>query len=212
MPDRACDCCGSTGEQATERTATDDRWLGERPVTDAVLPPGMAEIARRFLADGSIETLGDLVETVSVTADDGPVTIDDLCHAPEQTPHRATMGEETYHFLCFFDGIALAHIADGPVTIETESPTGETVEARATPDGNVAVSPPDAAMSFGVATDVGAPADGGPTLGELYEAFCPYVKAFHSREAYERWAEGADAATVGMSLVAGVPIAAALAE
>lgn len=74
-------------------------------------------------------------------------------------------------------------------------------------------------MSFGVGTHVVPPADSssaversadGPSAVEAN--VCPYVKAFPSREAYERWADRVDAATVGMPLADGVPVAAALAE
>lgn len=41
----------------------------------------------------------------------------------------------------------------------------------------------------------------------MYAAVCPYVKAFPSRESYERWAESVNGATVGMPLAAGVPFA-----
>jgi len=78
------------------------------------------------------------------------------------------------------------------------------------PADGVDVTPPDAVMSFGVTTESDVPADETPSAPDVYGAVCPYVKAFYTREDYERWAEDVAATTVGIPLDAGVPIAAAL--
>ncbi|RRJ34087.1 organomercurial lyase [Halocatena pleomorpha] len=211
MSDRACDCCESASEQANKRTDSHDRWLSERPVTNARLPPDMARRMKQLLDAESLETLGDFVRKLRDAAS-GTITIDDLCHASTETPHRATVGSETYHFLCFYDGVALTYLVDKPVTIQTESPAGKRIEMRATPDGSIEITPADAVMSFGVAADVEIPGPAGPIEEVVYKAVCPYVKAFPSRETYESWAAGVGAATVGMVLPDGVPIAAALVD
>lgn len=79
---------------------------------------------------------------------------------------------------------------------------------QVSPNGDPDVTSPRAVMSFGVATDTETPIDDGPTSKEIYEAICPFVKAFSPRESYEHWAENASATTVGMPLTAGVPFAA----
>lgn len=211
MSNEACDCCGATPERSTGRTATPDRWLGERPVGEARLPPDVAEIMSRFYGAERVATLDDFVAATRAATGGGAIDVDELCHVEGETPHRATTVDETYHFRCFFDGIALAHLVDEPVDIRTESPAGTPVEMHATSDGDVDATPSDTVMSLGIAADAEAP-DDEPTPEAVYEAVCPYVKAFPSRDTYESWAAGVDAATIGMPLAAGVPVAAALAE
>lgn len=161
----------------------------------------------------------------ATAAESGALDAADLCHTAAETPHRATMGDETYRFRCFFDGVVLAHLADERVAVRTESPAGDPIGLEASPDGTLGVTPADAVMSFGVAATAaadgpdagvgsddavdGAPSVDGATPEEL--AICPYVRAFPARDDYERWAEGVDAPTVGLPLAAGVAFAAALA-
>ena len=212
MSDQTCDCCASAAEPTTERVPSHDRWLVERPVTNAPLPEDVGDRMSRFLGTESVETLAGFVAALTDTIDEGSFAVDDLCHAATETSHRATMSGETYHFRCFYDGVALAHLADEPAKVHTENPAGKPIEMQASPDGDIAVTPPNAAMSFGIADNVDSVAPEGPSPEEAYEAICPYVKAFSTRESYERWAESVDAATVGLPLAAGVPIAAALLE
>jgi alkylmercury lyase len=212
MSEQTCDCCEITVEQSTEHTSPSDRWLAERPVTKAPLPQEMARRMDRFFDRESVETLADFITAARNATGGGSISVDDLCHAAAETPHRAIVEGETYHFQCFYDGIALAHLVDKPVEIRTESPTDEPVTMQASPDGDISVTPPDAAMSFGVATVQETLLRESSIREAIYEAICPSVKAFSGREPYERWAEEIDAATVGMPLAAGVPVAAALTE
>lgn len=210
MSGRQSDCCEPTDAQTTEHTTTTDRWLDEQPVSDAPLPPDMATIMNRFYRTESVETLDDFVTATRAEAGGGSIAVADLCHVTDKTAHIATTATETYYFRCFYDGIALAYLADEAVEIRTESPSGSVIELRATPDGDVAATPSETVMSFGIATDVPESTDDAPTVEAVYEAICPYVKAFPSRESYERWAAGVHAATVGLPLTAGMPIAATL--
>ena len=229
MADRQCDCCEPTAdrttdrpttERTTERPASTGRWLAERPVTDATLPPDVANHMGRLVGAESVETLGDFVAAAREATGGGPLAVDDLCHVEGESPHRAAMDGETYDFLCFFDGVALSHIAGETVEIRTEGPNGDPVTVTVRPDGDVEVTPPDAAMSFGVALDAAAPPDDGTSAvrpsddgpSTVEANMCPFVRAFHSRNAYERWAAQIGAATVGLPLADGVPIAVALAE
>lgn len=171
----------------------------------------MVRAMSRFTKRGSIETIGDFVTVVRDTVPDDDSLVDALCHADEATPHRTTVDGETYHFLCFFDAIVLAHLEETTITVRTESPAGEEIEIRASPDGEIDVTPPDAVMSVGVSAEE-EPSDEDLTPTDAYDSFCPYWQAFPTRETYEHWAAGVDAYTVGIPLAAGVPIAAALAE
>lgn len=151
-----------------------------------------------------------MISAIRYVVEGDGIAIDELCHVEEETPHYAKTADETYHFRCFYDGIALAHLVDEPVKIRTETPTNDPIEMRASPESDIDVTPSNAVMSFGVATVRDASAGDVPTAQEIYGAICPYVKAFHTREDYERWAEEVAATTVGIPLDSGVPIAAAL--
>lgn len=212
MSEQMCDCCEITAEQLTEHTSPSDRWLAERPVTKAPLPQEMARRIDRYFTWESVETLADFIAAVRNATGGRSISVDDLCHAAEETPHRAMVEGETYHFQCFYDGIALAHLVDKPVKIRTESPTDELVLMQASPDGDISVTPPDAAMSFGVTTVRETLPRESSIQEAIYETICPSVRAFSSRKSYECWAEDIDVATVGMPLAAGVPVAAALTE
>lgn len=218
MSELDCDCCGSTAEQHDDRVATADRWLEARPVTDAQLPADVTEAMERFLGE-SVETLDDVVAAMREATGGGPLAEEDLCYSDGETPHSATVGEETHYFECFFDGVALAFLADEPVEIKTETPAGEPIELTASPEGEVDSTPSDAVLSFGISRDV-APAPEAEAGGEHTDrtvdeaaiaAICPAVRAFSTRRSYETWAAAAGYATVGLPLEAGVPVAAALA-
>jgi hypothetical protein len=169
----------------------------------------MADIMGRFFGE-SIETFEDMIAAFRTVVNGDGIAVDELCHVEEETPHSAKTADETYYFRCFYDGIALAHLVDEPVEIRTETPTNDVIEMQASPETEINVTPSDAVMSFGVATDREVPAGDGPTAQDVYGAVCPYVKAFHTREDYERWAADVAATTVGIPLDAGLPIAAAL--
>ena len=210
MAEDKCDCCEPAEAQTSERTPATDRWLTERPVSDAPLPPDMASIASRLYGTGSVETLDDFVTATRVEASGGSIGVEDLCRVTEETPHVAETAHETYYFRCFYDGIALAYLTGEPVDVRTESPSGSAIEFQASPDGDVAVTPSETVMSFGITTTAPERVDDELTVEAVYEAVCPYVKAFPSQERYESWAAGVDGATVGLPLTAGMPIAAAL--
>ncbi len=197
-------------EQSTDGAAGVDRWVDERPVGAARLPDDVARVMTAFYPAGPVETLDDFVAATRAAVDGDALGVADLCHVDGETPHVARTGDETYRFRCFYDGVALSYLVDEPVEIRTESPGGVPVELRVTPDGTVERSPAEAAMSFGIATEAADVTD--PTVETVYGHVCPYVRAFPTRERYREWAASVDAATVGLPLSAGLPIAAALVE
>lgn len=209
MSDTDCNCGDLTVDQETEETAATDGWIEARPVETARLPTGVAGTMSRFFGE-SIDGFEDMIAAIRSVTDGGAIAMADLCHVEGETPHVAETDDETYYFRCFYDGVALAHLVDEPVEIRTETPTNDPITIRVSPTGDVDATPSDAGMSFGVATERDVPAGDSPTADEVYGAICPYVKAFRSRDEYERWAEGVAATTVGVPLEAGVPIAAAL--
>lgn len=202
----------SADEQPRDEPAEPNRWIDERPATDGSLPGDVVRLMSRFYTADSVETVGDFVAATRADAGGGAIDVEDLCHVEGDSRHVASTPEETYHFRCFYDGIALSLLADEPVAIATESPAGNSIEVRATPDGEVQSTPEGAVVSFGIAADVETAGESGPDPEDVYAAVCPYVKAFRSREEYESWAAAVDAATLGMPLAAGMPVAMALTE
>lgn len=209
MSNQDCNCADLTVEQATEQTPNSDSWIEERPVKTAELPEAAADNMSRFFGE-SIETFDDMIAAFRNVVEGDGIAIDELCHVEGETPHYAQTDDQTYYFRCFYDGIALAHLVDEPVEIRTETPTNESVEIQASPESEIDVTPSDAVMSFGVATESDVPLDDTPAAEDVYGTVCPYVKAFYTREEYERWAEDVAATTVGIPLESGVPIAATL--
>jgi len=209
MSDQDCNCADLTVEQATEQAPDSDGWIAERPVRTAELPETVAENMSRFYGE-SVESFDDMVAAIRNVVEGDGIAVDELCHVEGETPHYAKTDDETYYFRCFYDGIALAHLVDEPVEIQTETPTNEPISIETSPQSDIDVTPPDAVMSFGVATDSDVPVEDVPTAQDIYGAVCPYVKAFHTRADYERWSEDVAATTVGIPLDSGVPIAAAL--
>ncbi|MDG5775322.1 organomercurial lyase [Haloarculaceae archaeon H-GB2-1] len=163
----------------------------------------------RFFGE-PIGTFDDMVAAFRRVVEGDGIAIDDLCHVEEETLHYAQTDDETYYFRCFYDGIALAYLVDESVEIRTETPTKESIAIQASPEGAIDVTPSDAVMSFGVATETDVRGDDTPAAEDVYGAVCPYVKAFDTREEYASWAEDVAARTVGIPLESGVPIAAAL--
>lgn len=242
MSNHGCDCCAPTDDGPTDREVTDGgttereatdggvtgedaagrdtggpddavrggHWLDAESATEAPLPPDVAAAMGELFGTGPVETLDAWADVIGETVDDGG-GVEALCHADEPTPHRARRAGETYHFLCFFDAVVLSYLTGDPVDLRTESPGGDGIEAHVSPEEGVEADPPSAVVSFGVARDPAStvPEDG-PTAA--YGAVCPYVKAFPDRRAYEQWADGVDAATVGLPLADGVPFATAIVE
>lgn len=209
MSDSACGCDGASEAQSSDRTEPTDRWVGDGPAADAPLPRDVARATSRFYTAGPIETLGDFVEATRAEAG-GSLDVGDLCRVDGRTPHVARTADGTGHFRCFYDGVALAYLADEPVEVHTESPSGTPIALRATPDGEVDAIPSGAVMSLGIAADATDDPDASPTDEEVEGSVCPYVKAFPTRERYRGWAAAVDGATVGLPLTTGTTVAAAL--
>jgi hypothetical protein len=208
---RPNDCgCSNSVEPDGGVEAGPSRWLDAEEPLEAELSDYLVAALSRLLGEPPVETIAEWLAAVRRLTGGGPIGIDMLCHADGRTPHRGRMDGETYHFQCSYDAVALSALADEPVEIRTESPGGTVTEARASGEA-LEVTPEAAVFSFGVDPDVAAP-DGEPTVGDIYGAVCPYVRAFPDRAAYARWAQTVPAATVGLPLSGGTDIAAALVE
>lgn len=185
-------------------------WRPDGSGLDEPLPAALQSALGRFVGRNSVDTLGEWVEEVRRQTGGGSMDLEALCHSSENTGHWGEMDGKRYYFVCFYDAVIMAALADEPVDIHTESPDGAVIEAHSLGGVDLSVTPESAVFSFGISTDVVTDGDG-PTLQDGYEAVCPYVKAFPDRESYEEWAETVDAATVAMPLVGATEIARALA-
>lgn len=212
MSDDSCPCCGPDPERASDEDRHDfERWVPDAPVLDAGLPRSLRVALGRFLGTRPVDTLGEWAAAVRQHTDGDAITIDELCRTEEVTLHWGVLDGRREYFACFYDAVILAALADRPVDIRTESPTGTVVCAHAVGTQSLLVTPPDAVFSFGIDEAV-EPPDDKPTLERGYAAICPYVRAFPNRDAYERWARGVPAATVGLPLAGATDLAAALVE
>jgi len=187
-----------------------DRWRPDDGVLETPLPPALRAALGEFVGREAVETLDEWADIVRRHTAGDEIRVDDLCHAPVATGHWGELDGERYDFLCFYDAVVLAALAEKPVDIHTESPDGTVIEARAVGAEDLLVMPATAVFSFGVATD--PPGDGDPSVEDFYAAGCPYVTAFPDREAYERWAETVPAHTVAMPLAGATELAAALVD
>lgn len=186
-------------------------WLGEDVVLETRLPAELRSTLGDFLGTESVETLGAFVQAIRSFAGNGPLAVQDLCHADGETDHWGELDGERYHFQCFYDAVIMAALRDRPVDVHTVSPDGTVVEARAVGSDELSVSPDDAVFSFGIAADAGDRSGGDPSMEDGYAAICPYVKAFPSYDAYERWSESVPAPTVAMPLADATALADAFA-
>jgi hypothetical protein len=203
-------CCGPANPDTSEPAGRTAHWEPEGVGLFEPLPADLQSALGRFVGTESVRTLYEWVTEVREQTGGGSMSLEALCHSNDSTDHWGEIDGERYHFVCFYDAVIMAAIADEPVDIHTKSPGGAVIEARSLGGADLTVSPESAVFSFGIATDVITAADG-PTVQDGYEAVCPYVKAFPDREAYEEWAERVDAATVAMPLAGATEIASALA-
>lgn len=210
-PETVTNCCGTCGGQAGE-TDTTDRCITDESVLDADLPSDVQARLGQLLGDESVETLRDWIIDIRQLTGGGSVAVEDLCHSNTETSHWGEMDGERYYFLCFYDAVILAALADQSVDIRTESPSGETIRAKAAGTVDLTVTPEDAVFSFGIDNSVKPPADSDPSPADVYAAVCPYVRAFPSADAYEEWASRVSAATIAMPLEGATDLAAALIE
>ncbi|WP_339105273.1 organomercurial lyase [Haloterrigena salinisoli] len=201
-----------TDDRTREPDSTTDRWLSDVPVLETQLPSDLQTALGRLLGAEPVETLEEWIAAVRRRTGGGPIAVDDLCHAGEETAHWGELDGTRYRFRCFYDAVLLSALAERPVAIRTESPDGTVIEARAAGTTGLTTTPETAVFSFGVDDSVEPPSNGEPSHADVYAAVCPYVRAFPDREAYERWADSVSAATVAMPLEGATELAAALTD
>lgn len=211
MTDDPCPCCGGIENSNAESSGSANRLIADESPLKAELPPELQSALGRFLGVDSAQTLGEWATEVRNRLGGGSITVDELCLTDEETVHQGTVGDEQYHFACFYDAVILAALSDRPVNIRTKSPDGTVIEARAIGTEELTVRPSEAVFSFGIDDAVAPPTDGeDPSLERGYAAICPYVNAFPTLAAYEEWARSVSAPTVAMPLDGATDLAAKL--
>lgn len=181
-------------------------------LADLALPPGVGEgLARLHGRDEPVETGAEWVEAMrssfAATAGGQP-TEADLCHA-DDGPHSVRVGDESASFVCVLDALMVPFVRGRPGTVRSAAPGGGgrvEIDVRA---GGAVATPADAVVSLGVARNGSSDAPVAPE--RVYAEVCPYIHAFTSAGAYERWAGGVDAATTSVPVETGVAIARELA-
>ncbi len=195
VPELPCSCNETEASDNSKETATGEVTSN---LFDEPLPEALQNSLEDLVDADEIRTIEDWIDEIQRHTDGSSLSLDDLCSSDEPTGHRGEVDGDTYHFLCFYDAVILASLADSEARIQTETPTGETVTA--TVDGDsLNPEPEDAVYSIGVERDV-EPSGESATHEDVYEAMCPYVKAFVDEEEYRHWDEYVDAATLAAPL------------
>jgi alkylmercury lyase len=213
--DPACSCCASSDDASSPSTGDGsvDDWRPADGMLDTELPASLQAALEAFVADGEIATLGDWTTVVRERTGGGPIAVEDLCATDEPTPHWGVVDGDRQHYACFYDAVVLAALTDSHVEIRTESPDGTVIEAEATPDGAITVTPSTTVVSFGIDPAAAESVDErDPTHADAYAAICPYVRAFPTRDAYADWAGTVHAPTIALPLADATALAHALAD
>jgi hypothetical protein len=183
-----------------------------RSVDDYDIPPNLADtIQTAFGLNEPPATLGDWSDTTAHLLDNGGITagFEDMCTA-DDSRHEAQIDGEVQHFHCVLDTLLLPFVVEDQSTfdVRSRSPGSDEIVELAVSGDTVEVTPSEAVMSFGVATDVEIPTDGAIEPALAYTHLCPYINAFPSQAEYEQWAsETPEAATMVLSLADGFELA-----
>jgi hypothetical protein len=166
---------------------------------------------RAFDLPGRPATYGDWAHAIGdgfAASHDRSLSTDDLCDT-EDSPHSATVGGETTHYVCAQDPIVVGLLADEPVTVESTAPTADDpVTIEFDPESGVTVTPEGSLLSFGIDPDARAPERVTPEA--MYGIVCPYGHAFPDDESYQAWARETEAVTDVLSVPAGIAVMGAL--
>ncbi|WP_436907006.1 organomercurial lyase [Halosimplex marinum] len=173
---------------------------------DVSLPADVGEAFGRLYGSDPPATVGEWVETTRAAIEDErgrAPTVDDLC-ATDDGDH-AFVGEETEEtYICVLDPLVYPYLTGEAGTVRSTTPVRGAEVTFDVGDDGVAVSHDDAVVSIGVSVDPDR-IDEAP-VETVYREVCGYIQTFEDRAEYERWAEGADAATTAVPAAVGVAI------
>lgn len=181
------------------------------PVAARAVPPALASaLEEAFGLAAPPSTLGEWVAAAESRLGEVGMTVtyEELC-TTDDGPHVAHFDDRTQAFVCVLDTFLLPYAADvsGPIEVESTAPNGAAVRFTVTRE-EIRTAPGTAVISFGVATGVDPPDPDALSPVLAYERLCPYIHAFPSAAAYERWAgEVAGAETMALPARAGFELA-----
>lgn len=154
---------------------------------DVNVPAELAERLRDVLGlERTPATLGD----VTGTSPSGPPLRPEELYTDGPTRHEVRVNGHTGYTHCVLDALLAASLTAETAEVRSTSPLGDLVTAQVGPSGAQAV-PASTVVSYGVAR---------AGHGREQPA-CPYINAFPSREAYQRWAAATPhALTISLAL------------
>lgn len=153
---------------------------------DLRVPPELAEHLQAVLGlQSAPATLGEVAEKTPAV---GPPPRAEELYADGPTRHEVRINGHTCYTRCMMDALLVPCLTGETVEVRSESPLGGPVTARVGP--HTAEAPAGTVVSFGLAR-----------ADHAAEPSCPYLHAFSSREAYQRWvAATPQALTIGLTL------------
>ena len=184
--------------------------MGTEPQTDVRidLPPDFADhIAAVSNLKTPPETMGDYWARFAeqLAASDQTIEPEDL-YTEEPTRHEVRVNGRIRYSPCVLDALGAAVMeTQNPVTVRSVDPVTRTPVTFTVDDGTVEVTPEDAVITFGIAESIPDLEASDESIFSwilqedtptVTDAFCQYINAFESADAYEQWAAETDGKTV----------------
>jgi hypothetical protein len=183
----------------------------EPTLEDRDIPPDLAnQFQVAFGLDESPATLAEWAEGTSLLLETArrQRSFDDWCRV-DRSRHEVRSPKPAY-YMGLFDTLLVLSIRgkSGAATIRSHSPVSERLVEVHSADDGMSVTPGDAVMSFGVATDVVSARYFEVPDRIAYTRFSQYTNAFSKLPAYERWDRAtAEAETMMIPLSVGLALA-----
>ncbi|WP_208027874.1 alkylmercury lyase family protein [Rhabdothermincola sediminis] len=177
-------------------------------MTDYRSKPVPSELGTRLAElhnlDDPPATLGHLADQLGglLTRLASTDTVESLLCCGSTSRHQTVIEGQIIHTHCVLDSLMLPAIRNRPAIIHSTSPRDEQPIHVTIDRDTVTADPPTAVMSLGVARYGN---------GSIYDTACPYINAFTSDGAYQRWADATPGAvTMALSIGDAVTLAADL--
>lgn len=200
---------GTTSPDTIDVAPSDGNDYTDREVPDEIA----AALEAMGDVDGSARRLGDLLELAdSDVFSPGELSPEQMLVA-DDSRHEVHLPERTVNTYCILDALVLAFLEDEPIEIETRPPGAqEPIAFTASRQGLTGVDE-RMVMSFGFSTELETDReayegqDPAQVQATIHELGCPKINLFPNRDAYEAWAEQADAVTMPVRLAEALALA-----
>lgn len=167
---------------------------------DAIeLPADLAQVLAEVRpTNGQPSTMADVMDAAGEWLPPERSISLSAMYQEDETRHAVHLANSIEHVPCILDALIVSLVTgDDLVRIESASPVDDAVIEYQLSETAVDVTPRQAVVSFGI-----APEDAnGIQYGDDFEdnariGSCSYINSFVDEGAYERWADGTDAAAV----------------